>query len=103
MLSVVSAPDTPCLLSVIAFPADKSRPDHQPVSYTHLSDLPKQKLWLFPAGLAELYKTFIHYYGDSLLPAMLQQFLQIFSAHQLPRGIVGIRYKQHVCIRCQLL
>lgn len=29
MLSVVSAPDTPCLLSVIAFPADKSRPDHQ--------------------------------------------------------------------------
>ena len=56
--------------------------------------LPEQGPGLLCISLTELYKTFIQYYDDSLLSAVLQKFPQIFPAQQLPCGIVGICKKQ---------
>ena len=58
---------------------------------------------LFSIRLTELYKTFIQNYDDSLLSAMLHKLSQIFPAHQLPCGIVGICKKQQVCVCRQRL
>ena len=58
--------------------------------------LPKQGPGLFSIRLTELYKTFIQYYNDSLLSAMLQKLSQIFPAHQLGTAYALIFFIQNI-------